>query len=130
GGVRRSIRWAAECRDAHARADQAMSGIVQGGLTLALRRECAEALAKLDFPGYALGGFSVGESPDAMHAALPACAGFLPPNKPRYLMGVGRPEDILIAVAAGGGKFECVVAPRNGRDAPPPPPHAPPRLRP
>ena len=115
--VRRSILWAARCRDAHSRPDQALFGIVQGGMNLDLRRECAEALAKLDFPGYALGGFSVGESPELMHSALPACAGFLPQNKPRYLMGVGRPEDILIAVAAGIDMFDCVLPTRNGRNA-------------
>ena len=115
--VRRTILWAARCRDAHSRPDQALFGIVQGGLDLDLRRECAEALAALDFPGYALGGFSVGETPDLMHAALPACASFLPANKPRYLMGVGRPEDILIAVAAGIDMFDCVLPTRNGRNA-------------
>jgi queuine tRNA-ribosyltransferase len=71
----------------------------------------------MDFPGYALGGFSVGESPESMHAALPACAGVLPENKPRYLMGVGRPEDLLSGVAAGIDLFDCVMPTRNGRNA-------------
>jgi queuine tRNA-ribosyltransferase len=115
--VRRSVLWAGRCRDAHRRADQALFGIVQGGLDLELRRHCAEELAKLDFPGYALGGFSVGESPGQMHAALPACAAVLPAHKPRYLMGVGRPEDILAAVAAGIDMFDCVLPTRNGRNA-------------
>src|SRR5262249_55556286 len=96
--VRRSILWAGRCRDAHRREDQALFGIVQGGLDLELRRHCTEELARFDFPGYALGGFSVGEAPDQMHVALPACAAVLPARKPRYLMGVGRPEDILAAV--------------------------------
>lgn len=115
--VRRSIVWAARCRDVHRRPEQALFGIVQGGLDLGLRRDCAEALATLDFPGYALGGFSVGEAPEQMQAALPACASFLPVNKPRYLMGVGRPEDILAAVAAGIDMFDCVLPTRNGRNA-------------
>jgi queuine tRNA-ribosyltransferase len=71
----------------------------------------------MDFPGYALGGFSVGESPEAMHAALPACAALLPEDKPRYLMGVGRPEDLLAGVAAGIDMFDCVMPTRNGRNA-------------
>ncbi|MCX7700717.1 MAG: tRNA guanosine(34) transglycosylase Tgt [Gemmataceae bacterium] len=115
--VRRSILWAERCRDAHRRPDQALFGIVQGGLDLDLRRTCAEQLAVLDFPGYALGGFSVGESPEQMHAALPACASFLPADKPRYLMGVGRPEDILVAVESGIDMFDCVLPTRNGRNA-------------
>lgn len=115
--VRRSILWARRCRDAHRRTDQALFGIVQGGLDLDLRRHCAEDLAAFDFPGYALGGFSVGESPDQMHQALPDCAPMLPANKPRYLMGVGRPEDILAAVAAGIDMFDCVLPTRNGRNA-------------
>jgi queuine tRNA-ribosyltransferase len=115
--VRRSILWAKRCRDAHRRTDQALFGIVQGGLDLSLRQHCAEELARLDFPGYALGGFSVGESPEQMHRALPDCAPLLPANKPRYLMGVGRPEDILAAVAAGIDMFDCVLPTRNGRNA-------------
>jgi queuine tRNA-ribosyltransferase len=115
--VRRSIHWATRCQAAHQQADQALFGIVQGGLNLNLRRECAEALARLEFPGYALGGFSVGESPEQMQSALPECASLLPINKPRYLMGVGRPEDILAAVAAGIDMFDCVLPTRNGRNA-------------
>ena len=90
---------------------------MQGGTNLELRAECARELIALDFPGYALGGFSVGESPDEMHAALPACAAMLPANKPRYLMGVGRPEDLLAAIAAGIDMFDCVMPTRNGRNA-------------
>jgi queuine tRNA-ribosyltransferase len=91
--------------------------IVQGGTDLALREVCARELAAMDFPGYALGGFSVGEGPAAMHAALPHCAALLPTNKPRYLMGVGRPEDLLVGVAAGIDMFDCVMPTRNGRNA-------------
>src|SRR5262249_26625064 len=90
--IRRTILWAERCRTAHTRRDQALFAIVQGGTRLDWRRECAQALVAMDFPGYALGGFSVGESADAMQASLPAVADLLPPDKPRYLMGVGRPE--------------------------------------
>src|SRR4051812_34104512 len=115
--IRRTVLWAERCQKAHARADQALFAIVQGGTNLDWRRACAKPLVAMDFPGYALGGFSVGESADAMHAALPAVADLLPANKPRYLMGVGRPEDLLTGVAAGIDMFDCVMPTRNGRNA-------------
>ncbi len=115
--VRRSLLWAERCKTHHTRADQALFAIVQGGTDLALRAECARQLVAMDFPGYALGGFSVGESPEAMHAALPECAALLPDQKPRYLMGVGRPEDLLVGVAAGIDLFDCVMPTRCGRNA-------------
>jgi queuine tRNA-ribosyltransferase len=115
--VTRSLKWAERCRAAHTRPDQAQFAIVQGGTEIALRQECARELVAMNFPGYALGGFSVGESPAAMHAALPECADALPAEKPRYLMGVGRPEDLLAGVAAGVDMFDCVMPTRNGRNA-------------
>jgi queuine tRNA-ribosyltransferase len=115
--VRRTLHWAERCRAAHRRADQALFAIVQGGTNLDLRTRCAEALVKLDFPGYALGGFSVGETPEQMATALGPCAALLPAGKPRYLMGVGRPRDLLDAVAAGIDLFDCVLPTRNGRNA-------------
>ncbi|HZT78959.1 MAG TPA: tRNA guanosine(34) transglycosylase Tgt [Gemmataceae bacterium] len=115
--VRRTILWAGRCRDAHRRPDQALFGIVQGGTDLGLRAECAEALARLDFPGYALGGFSVGETPEQMAAVLAPAAALLPAGKPRYLMGVGRPQDLLAGIAAGIDLFDCVLPTRNGRNA-------------
>ena len=115
--VRRSILWAERCKRHHTRADQAQFAIVQGGLNVELRVECAKPLVDLEFPGYALGGFSVGESPELMHAALPECAALLPERKPRYLMGVGRPEDLIIAVGAGLDMFDCVMPTRSGRNA-------------
>jgi queuine tRNA-ribosyltransferase len=115
--VRRTILWAERCRAAHRRTDQALFGIVQGGTNVGLRTECAEALVKLDFPGYALGGFSVGETERQMIAALAPSAAVLPIDKPRYLMGVGRPVDLLNAVAAGIDLFDCVLPTRNGRNA-------------
>lgn len=115
--VRRSILWAERCRQAHTRTDQVQFAITQGGLDVGLRKECAAALVAMDFPGYALGGFSVGESPEAMHAVLPECADTLPMEKPRYLMGVGRPEDLLVGIASGIDMFDCVMPTRNGRNA-------------
>ena len=115
--VRRSLVWAERCKAAHTRADQAQFAIVQGGTDVTLRAECAAELVAMDFPGYALGGFSVGESPASMHAALPDCAALLPAEKPRYLMGVGRPEDLLVGVAAGIDMFDCVMPTRSGRNA-------------
>ena len=115
--VRRTIHWAERCKAAHRRADQALFGIVQGGTDVELRRHCAAALSALDFPGYALGGFSVGESATLMVAALAPSAVALPVEKPRYLMGVGQPRDILDAVACGIDMFDCVLPTRNGRNA-------------
>jgi queuine tRNA-ribosyltransferase len=115
--VERTILWAERCRAAHRRADQHLFGIVQGGVDLDLRRRCADALMKLDFPGYALGGFSVGETAEQMSRALPDAAAMLPAEKPRYLMGVGRPRDILAAIASGIDMFDCVLPTRNGRNA-------------
>jgi queuine tRNA-ribosyltransferase len=115
--VTRSLKWAERCKTAHSHPYQSQFAIVQGGTNIALREECARELMAMDFPGYALGGFSVGEGPAAMHAALPHCAPFLPESKPRYLMGVGRPEDLLVAVAAGVDMFDCVMPTRNGRNA-------------
>ncbi len=115
-----TLRWAARSKAVHAARGggrQALFGIVQGGTDLRLRETCAQALAALDFPGYALGGFSVGETASQMAEALPACAAMLPVDRPRYLMGVGRPRDILQAVAAGIDMFDCVLPTRNGRNA-------------
>src|SRR5439155_5699374 len=114
--VRRTIHWAERCRDAQRRPDQALFAIVQGGTDVKLRAECATALIGLDFPGYALGGFSVGETTEQMLLALAPTASLLPADRPRYLMGVGRPHDILEAVAAGIDLFDCVLPTRNGRN--------------
>jgi queuine tRNA-ribosyltransferase len=115
--VRRTHLWAERSKDRQRRTDQALFGIVQGGTDLSLREESARGLTALDFPGYALGGFSVGESPEAMVQALAPSAAFLPETKPRYLMGVGRPQDLLDAIAAGIDMFDCVLPTRNGRNA-------------
>lgn len=115
--MRRSLRWAARCQAAATRADQAQFGIVQGGLDAELRAESADGLVKLDFPGYAIGGLSVGETPAEMYAALDVITPLLPRGKPRYLMGVGRPIDLLEAISRGVDLFDCVMPTRNGRNA-------------
>ncbi len=114
--VRRTILWAERCRAAHTRADQALFAIVQGGTDIATRIRCAEALTRLDFPGYALGGFSVGETTQQMVTALEPAADALPADKPHYLMGVGKPLDLVLGVARGIVFFYCVLPTRNGRN--------------
>ncbi len=113
----RTIRWARRCRAAHQRSDQSLFGIVQGGSYADLRQRCAEELVAMDFDGYAVGGVSVGESRDQVRLALEVSTLHLPRDRPRYLMGVGRPQDILDAVAAGIDMFDCVLPTRNGRNA-------------
>jgi queuine tRNA-ribosyltransferase len=115
--VRRTIAWARRCKEAHNRPDQALFGIVQGGSHPDLRAECVEALLAMDFDGYAVGGVSVGESRDEVRQALAVTTHLLPVDRPRYLMGVGRPQDILDAVATGIDLFDCVMPTRNGRNA-------------
>ena len=115
--MRRSLRWAERCREAHRRPDQALFGIVQGGLDAELRQESAAELRKLDFPGYAVGGLSVGEGPEAMQATLAVTVPALPADRPRYLMGVGQPQDIVDSVAAGIDMFDCVLPTRCGRNS-------------
>jgi queuine tRNA-ribosyltransferase len=115
--MRRSLRWAERCRAAATRADQIQFGIVQGGLDTQMRAESVEGLLKLDFPGFAIGGLSVGETPAQMYAALDITTPLLPRDKPRYLMGVGRPIDLLEAIARGIDLFDCVMPTRNGRNA-------------
>jgi len=113
----RSVRWAERCRRAATRSDQMMLAIVQGGLDQGLRREAADALVAMDFAGYAIGGLSVGEPPAEMYATIEAVEPHLPAERPRYLMGVGRPQDLLEAVARGVDLFDCVMPTRNGRNA-------------
>jgi queuine tRNA-ribosyltransferase len=115
--VERTIRWAARCKQAHQRPDQVLFAIVQGGLDLDLRGRCLEALAAMDFSGYAIGGLSVGEPPEQTSAFLRQFAWRLPADRPRYLMGVGRPIDIIEAVATGIDMFDCVMPTRNGRNS-------------
>ncbi|MGD8623960.1 MAG: tRNA guanosine(34) transglycosylase Tgt [Anaerolineae bacterium] len=113
----RTHAWARRCQAAQTRDDQALFGIVQGGVFADLRRESARFLTGLDFPGYAIGGLSVGESKAEMYAMLDVTAPLLPADKPRYLMGVGAPEDLLEGVARGMDLFDCVLPTRLARNA-------------
>ena len=113
----RTHAWAERCRAAQTRADQALFGIVQGGIFPDLRRQSAEFLAGLDLPGYAIGGLSVGETKEQMYAMLDLTAPLLPASKPRYLMGVGAPEDLLESVSRGIDLFDCVLPTRLARNA-------------
>ncbi len=116
--VERTIRWARKSLEAHDRPDdQGLFGIVQGGTNRALREDCARRLMELDFPGYAIGGLAVGEGFEAMVEVLGFTTPLLPAEKPRYLMGVGFPRDIVAAVLAGVDMFDCVMPTRNGRNA-------------
>jgi queuine tRNA-ribosyltransferase len=115
--MRRSLRWAERCREAHSRPDQVLFGIVQGGLDPDLRAESAAGLVAIGFAGYAIGGLSVGESPEEMVATLQSTVPHLPADRPRYLMGVGQPQDIIRAVAAGIDMFDCVLPTRCGRNS-------------
>ena len=114
--MRLSMRWAARSRDAFGdRPGHALFGIMQGGLERDLRQESAEALRAIGFDGYAVGGLAVGEGQEAMFGCLDYAPDFLPEDKPRYLMGVGKPDDIVGAVARGIDMMDCVLPSRSGR---------------
>lgn len=115
--MHRSTRWAGRCLAAARREDQAKFAIVQGGLDVELRRDSAQALTALPFDGFAIGGLSVGETPEEMVRIIAATSPLLPVDKPRYLMGVGRPIDLLEGIANGIDMFDCVMPTRNGRNA-------------
>jgi len=114
--MERSLRWAERSKQAHGDNPAALFGIVQGGMYPALRRRSAERLIELGFDGYAIGGLSVGEPESEREAILEATCPLLPADRPRYLMGVGRPEDLLAAVARGVDMFDCVMPTRNARN--------------
>jgi len=114
--LRRTHLWAERCLRAHTRKDQALFGIVQGGIFEDLRAQSAETLSAMDFPGYAIGGLSVGESKADMHRILDFLTPLLPADKPRYLMGVGSPEDLIEGVARGIDMFDCVLPTRLARN--------------
>lgn len=111
----RTYRWLERCIVAHKRSDQALFPIVQGGVYLDLRVQAAEALAKLDMPGYAIGGVSVGEPTELMAQIVQTTAPLLPVDKPRYLMGVGTYREMAIAIASGVDLFDCVIPTRWAR---------------
>lgn len=115
--IKKTLRWAESCLHYHGRDDQALFGIVQGSVFDDLRRECAEQLTTMDFPGYAIGGVSVGEGLELLKKVVEYTEPFLPKNKPRYLMGVGLPEDILESIERGMDMFDCVIPTRYARSA-------------
>ena len=115
--VQRTLLWAGQCKNAHNNPNQQLFAIVQGGIDRELRQYCASELVKLDFDGYAVGGLSVGEGHDNMLTTLNYTTPALPDDKPRYLMGVGTPADIIAAVDTGIDMFDCVMPTRNGRNA-------------
>jgi len=110
-----TTRWAKRCKDAHKRTDQALFGIVQGGVFKDLRRESALELMELDFPGYGIGGLSVGEPKELMYGVLEDLVPVLPKDKPRYLMGVGSPDCLVEGVLRGVDMFDCVWPTRLAR---------------
>ena len=118
-GVRRTLMWMERCLKAHERRtrDQALFGIVQGSTFPALREQCAEELVAMDCPGYAIGGVSVGEGHDLLCQVTEHAAPLLPADKPRYLMGVGLPEDLIACIGYGIDMFDCVIPTRYARSA-------------
>lgn len=112
-----SLRWAQRSKDAHGDNPAALFGIVQGGMYQDLRKRSLDALQKMDFDGYAIGGLSVGEPKEEMLAVLDGLTSLMPADKPRYLMGVGKPQDIVEAVFRGIDMFDCVMPTRNARNA-------------
>ncbi len=111
-----SMRWAERCRSAHGNNEAALFGIVQGGMFKELRDESLQRLMDIGFDGYALGGLSVGEPKEQMRNIVEYCGERMPAEKPRYLMGVGTPEDIVYAVSQGIDMFDCVMPTRNARN--------------
>lgn len=111
-----SLRWALRCRDAHRDHPAALFGIVQGGMYSEFRQQSLQRLVEIGFDGYALGGLSVGEPKADMMHILEQIGPILPVDKPRYLMGVGKPEDIVMAVLCGIDMFDCVLPTRNARN--------------
>ena len=111
-----TLRWAARCKAAHQNPNQLLFGIVQGGMERDLRQTSVAETVSIGFPGYAIGGLSVGEEKALMYETLAHTAPLLPPDKPRYLMGVGTPEDLVYGVRCGIDMFDCVMPTRNARN--------------
>jgi len=118
--VRRSLeltaRWAQRCKDAHRREGQQLFGIIQGGMHYDLRARSLDDICSIGFDGYALGGLSVGEEKEQMYGVMEACAPLMPQDSPRYIMGIGAPEDLIEAVWHGYDMFDCVMPTRNARN--------------
>jgi queuine tRNA-ribosyltransferase len=115
--VERTLRWSTACRESHGRRDQALFGIVQGSVYDDLRAESAQRTVEIGFDGYAIGGVSVGEGDEPRRHAVAVTAPFLPADRPRYLMGVGFPVDLVCAIGDGVDMFDCVAPTRMGRNA-------------
>lgn len=115
--MERTHAWAIRCKNARTRDDQALFGIVQGGIFPELRKQSAEFISSIELPGYAIGGLSVGETKKEMYHSLEIVNSILPIQKPRYLMGVGTPEDLIYGVQRGVDIFDCVLATRLARHA-------------
>ncbi|MDX2004869.1 MAG: tRNA guanosine(34) transglycosylase Tgt [Meiothermus sp.] len=113
--IERTLRWLERCLKAKTRPDQALFAIAQGGVDLDFRKFSAEATIQFDTPGYAIGGLAVGEPKEGMYPAVELSTRILPEGKPRYLMGVGHPEDLVAAVGLGVDMFDCVYPTRTGR---------------
>ncbi len=114
--LERTHRWAERALRAHRRPEQALFGILQGSVYADLRRRSAETLAAMDFPGYAIGGLSVGEPKAVMNEMVEVCTSLLPPGRPRHLLGVGAPEDLVEGIARGVDMFDCVLPTRIARN--------------
>jgi queuine tRNA-ribosyltransferase len=118
--VRRSLelttRWAQRCKDVHRREGQQLFGIIQGGMHYDLRARSLDDICSIGFDGYALGGLSVGEEKEQMYGVMESCAPLMPQGSPRYIMGIGAPEDLLEAVWHGYDMFDCVMPTRNARN--------------
>ncbi len=113
--MQRTVRWAERSLRARRKSDQALFGIIQGGMCEDLRTECAREMTPLPFDGFAVGGLGVGEDEATLHSMGAFAAGLLPEDRPRYLMGVGRPEDLVFAARCGYDLFDCVLPTRNAR---------------
>ena len=116
GAMERTHRWAERCKAAHTREDQALFGIVQGGMFADLRIQSAKTITGMDFPGFGIGGLSVGEPKEIMYDMLETMMPYMPEHKPRYLMGVGSPDCLLEGVLRGVDMFDCVLQTRAGRN--------------
>ena len=112
----RTVRWAKRCKESKTRDDQLLFGIVQGGVFVDLRKACAKALQEINFPGYAVGSLSVGEPKEETFRVIAETVPGLPEEKPRYLMGMGTPQDLVEAIAHGVDLFDCVLPTRNARN--------------
>jgi len=111
-----TTRWARRCKEAKKRDDQALFGIVQGGKFQDLREQSLRELREIGFDGYALGGLSVGEEKEVMYSVMECCEPLLPEDHPRYVMGIGTPEDLIEGIYRGYDMFDCVMPTRNARN--------------